>query len=100
MKSPAFHKDLHWIIEVTVLEPYLVRVRFDNGRERSIDLEPLLHGEPYGMLRDLREFAQARIDSGTGMLHWPCGAGFDPLLLYTWDDHMALMTSRLKEWAG
>lgn len=55
----------HSILRVTsaeVIGAYELRVGFDDGSSREIDLEPILQGEFYGPLRDPEFFARVEID--------------------------------------
>lgn len=42
------------VIEVTVIEPYVLEVTFRDGVRRRVDIEPLLYGEMLEPLRDPR----------------------------------------------
>jgi hypothetical protein len=78
----AFHKD------------YVLRVRFDDGFERTIDFESILLGPMFGPLRDLRLFRQARVEGDLGTIVWPTGADIDPGVLYDWPEHVDAIVSR------
>ena len=45
-----------------VVAPYTLKVRFDDTTERTIDFQPVLAGQLYGPLRDVRLFNQVKID--------------------------------------
>ena len=78
----------HLIIKVTDfenIEPYTLRLTFEDGTERTINFEPVLYGHYYGPLRDLKLFNQVQIDPEIHTLVWPNGADFDPATLYNWD---------------
>jgi hypothetical protein len=72
---------------VKQMGPYVLRVRFDDGMERTIDFEPLLAGQLYGPLRDPGLFAQVSLDPEVHRIVWPNGADFDPATLYDWPEH-------------
>jgi len=70
---------------VEIRDPFTVHVRFTNGEERDIDLDPYLHGPIFQPLRDdLTLFRAAFVDGGT--IAWPgCPLGpadIDPDVLY------------------
>ena len=46
-----------------IVRPYTLKVGFDDGLSREIDFRPILQGELYGPLRDLRLFEQVALDS-------------------------------------
>ena len=77
----------HLMVGVTdfqVVGPYTLRIVFDDGAERVINFEPVLHGYYYAPLRDLDLFNQVRLDPEVHTLVWPNGADFDPATLYNW----------------
>jgi hypothetical protein len=68
-------------VDVTVLDGFRVRVTFDTGEERELDLAPYLEGPVFAAVRaDRTVFAAIQIDGGA--LSWPCGADIDPDVLY------------------
>jgi hypothetical protein len=78
--------------------PYELSVRFDDGKEQRIDFRPILAGELFGPLRDLRLFEQVRIDPEVRTLVWPNGADFDPETLHDWPSLAPVLTARAKQW--
>jgi Protein of unknown function (DUF2442) len=73
---------IHDIVEVEVLPPYGLRVTFDDGEVREVDLSAELDGAVFEPLRDPARFAEVRVDSETGTVAWPTGADLDPIVLY------------------
>jgi hypothetical protein len=71
---------------------------FDDGTSQTIDFEPVLAGELYGPLRDLRLFNQVEIDPEVKTLVWPNGADFDPATLHDWPEHVKDFKTLAKEW--
>jgi hypothetical protein len=91
----------HPIYRVTTFEqtgPYTLRIDFDDGISRTIDFEPMLHGELFGPLRDKAEFARVRIDSEVHTVVWPSGADFDPAILHDWPEHEAAFKKAAARW--
>ena len=78
---------LHHIVAFDLAGDYRLKVRFDDGVERFIDLEPILWGELYGPLRDPAMFRTARLDPEFKTLVWDNGADFDPSILHDWPKH-------------
>lgn len=68
------------VVTVEVLPPYALRVAFDDGLVRDVELEPDLRGPMFEPLRDPDYFAQVFIDEGT--VAWPNGLDLDPLVLH------------------
>ncbi len=93
MKHPIYK-----IVKATCVRPYIIEVQFSDGTEKRIDLEPLLHGEMYGALKDKSLFQRLEVDSEVGTIQWPNGADFDPALIYHWDEHIAELSRRAHEW--
>jgi hypothetical protein len=81
-----------------IVGPYTLSVGFDDGLFREIDFSPILQGELYGPLRDLRVFEQVKLDGEVHTLVWPNGADFDPATLHDWPWQSAEVTSALEHW--
>lgn len=82
---------------VTAFEPagdYTIRVTFEDGVERSINFEPILHGPIFGPLRDKNLFDAVRLDPNFGALVWPNGADIEPSVLYNWPEHADRIAER------
>jgi hypothetical protein len=92
--------ELFDIVEAEVLGPYRIRVVFDDGLERVVDLEPILHGRVFGPLRDPVVFAQMKLDPEAATVVWPNGADFDPETLHNWDDYKNEFAAKAREWAS
>ena len=90
---------IYRIVSAEFLGGYRIRVGFDDGSAREIDLEPLLHGELYGPLREPALFAAVGIDPEVHTLVWPNGADFDPAVLHDWPQHEAAMRKLAQKWA-
>jgi len=92
---------IHPIYRVQAFEivaPHILRVRFDDDTEQTIDFHPVLAGELYRPLRDLSLFNEVRIDPEVHTLVWPNGADFDPATLHDWPQHVDALTRRAREW--
>ena len=89
---------IYKIISVHVTGLYEVRVRFDDGTEKTIDLEPVLRGEMYGQLRNEVLFQKVEVDPEVHTIQWPNGADFDPALLYHWEENVEELNRRAQEW--
>lgn len=91
---------IHRVSAVEVVRPYVIRVEFDDGLERTIDLEPVLAGELYGPLRDPSTFRRVQVDPEVRTIVWPNGADFDPATLHDWPDYAEAFARKAREWAG
>lgn len=68
---------------VEPLEGFVLRLSFDDGTVREIDLETELWGAVFEPLRaDPELFRHVRVDEELGTIVWPNGADLDPDVLY------------------
>ncbi len=70
------------ITSVEPLDGFLVRVGFDDGTTREVDLESELWGPVFEPLRDAQLFREVRVDNELGTIVWPNGADMDPDVLH------------------
>lgn len=70
------------VTKVTPLPGYRLRVEFDNGTVKEVDLSEELYGEVFEPLRADEFFKQAAVSPETGTVEWPNGADFAPEFLY------------------
>jgi hypothetical protein len=63
---------------VTACGPHLLRLRFDDGDERVVDVRPLLRGPVFEPLMDADFFARAALDPVCRTVVWPNGADLAP----------------------
>ena len=89
---------IHRVRSFKIEAPYTLRVGFDDAPEQVIDFQPVLAGELFGPLRDLKIFNQVRIDPEVSTLVWPNGADFDPATLHDWPAHAKALAARAKQW--
>ncbi|OGG46822.1 MAG: hypothetical protein A3F84_03515 [Candidatus Handelsmanbacteria bacterium RIFCSPLOWO2_12_FULL_64_10] len=93
MRHPVYR-----VQEFEIVAPYTLRVRFDDDTWQTINFQPVLAGELYGLLRDLALFNQVRIDPEVHTLVWPNGADFDPATLHDWPEHQDAMIAMARTW--
>ncbi len=67
---------------VEPLEGYVLRLGFNDGSSRDVDLEPELWGPVFEPLRDPDVFRQVAVDGELGTIVWPNGADMDPDVLH------------------
>ena len=89
---------LHYVSQFEMAGGYRLRIRFDDGVERSIDFEPILWGELYGPLRDPQMFQTVRLDPQFKTLVWQNGADFDPSILHDWPEHERAWRALAARW--
>jgi hypothetical protein len=71
------------ITDVEVLHDHVVRLRFADGIEKTVDLDPYLHGRVFAEIReDSAVFASVKVDVDAGTIVWPNDADLAPDVLY------------------
>jgi hypothetical protein len=90
--------ELHSIKAANVIGPYSLRLTFEHGFQRDVDLSPMLHGKRFGPLRDPKCFARVRINPDLETIEWLTGAGFDPETLYHWDWYSEDLRAMAEKW--
>jgi hypothetical protein len=70
------------IAEAKYAGGYRIWLRFADGIEGEIDLEPELHGEMFEPLKDRAVFAEFRLYPQRDTIFWPNDADFAPEFLY------------------
>jgi hypothetical protein len=71
------------VTHVEVLSHYRLRVSFDDGLVRDVDLGYLRDRGPiFEPLQDPDFFAQVAVDPESRSVVWPNGADLDPLVLH------------------
>jgi hypothetical protein len=69
------------ILRATLLDDYSLRLEFNDGAVRDVDLSEELHGEVFEPLRDPELFSKVEVNPETGTIEWPNGADFAPEFL-------------------
>jgi hypothetical protein len=70
------------VLTADVAGPHRLRLKFNDGTLKSVDVMPLLRGPVFKPLRDPTYFARASVDSIAGTVVWPNGADFAPEALH------------------
>jgi hypothetical protein len=71
------------IRSVEPLDGFILRLSFDDGTKRDVDLEGELWGPMFEPLRaDPDLFRRVRVDEELGTIVWPNGADMDPDVLH------------------
>ena len=85
---------LHRVASFTLGDEYIIRVKFDDDTERSVDFGPILYGPVFGPLRDPARFKEVELDPDLGALVWPNGADIEPMVLYDWPAYVSDIIKR------
>lgn len=64
------------------LDGFVVRVVFEDGEVRDVDIEPLLDWPVFAPLRERKDFEAVYVDPESGTLAWPTGADLDRDVIY------------------
>ena len=70
------------VVAVEPLQGMALRVRFSDGVERDLDLEPMLTSGVFESLRDPAVFAAVAVDRIAGTVMWPNAIDLDPDVLH------------------
>jgi hypothetical protein len=73
---------MHFVTSVEYVSGYKLRVGFEDGSVRVVDLANELNGEIFEPLKDLRVFRTARLNSDVDTVVWSNGADMSPDFLY------------------
>jgi hypothetical protein len=73
---------MRWITSVEYVSEYKLRVGFDDGAVKVVDLAPHLDGEIFTPLKDLRLFRTARLNPDLDTVVWDNCADMAPEFLY------------------
>ena len=71
---------------------------FFEARAERIDFRPVLEGEVFVALQDLKLFNAVVLDPTVGTLTWPNGADFDPETLHDWSKYREELTAMARRW--
>jgi hypothetical protein len=66
------------IVQAEVCGPHRLRLAFNDGTQKVVNLLPLLHGPVFQPLRDPAFFARVVLDPICGTIVWPNGADLAP----------------------
>ncbi len=80
-------KDLVAVTEARYVSGYRLRLRFNDGAEKTVDFSQWLHGPVFEPLREISEFRKFFLAGGT--VCWPNGADVAPEALRSVQDASA-----------
>ena len=70
------------VLHVLYLRDYQLRLEFNDGKVKEVDLEDELYGEVFEPLNGMELFKRVYVNPDTGTIEWPNGADFSPEFLY------------------
>lgn len=74
------------VVAAEVCGPYSVRLTFDDGVTKQVNLRSFLWGPVFVPMLDPAEFAKLWVDHEAGTIVWPNEADFAPETLYELPD--------------
>ena len=73
---------MHWIIDVSYIEDYKLKLKFENNEYKLVDLQPHLDGKIFEPLQDIAYFKSVALNRDIDTIVWPNNADFSPDFLY------------------
>jgi len=73
---------MHFVTSVEYVSGYKLRLGFEDGSVRVVDLAQELNGEVFEPLKELRVFRTARLNPDLDTVVWSNGADMSPDFLY------------------
>ena len=70
------------ITQAEVAGRHSLRLAFNNGTQKTVNVQPLLDGPIFEPLKNSSYFARVTLDTFCGTVVWPNGADFAPEALY------------------
>jgi hypothetical protein len=70
------------VTDVAYLGDYRLRLEFNDGTIKDVDLKDELYGEIFEPLKDTALFQKVAVNRDTNTIEWPNGADFAPEFLY------------------
>jgi hypothetical protein len=76
------NKEILHILEVEVIRDFVLKIEFNDGTVKVVDVKPLLTGPVFAPLHDPAFFARVTVDPVAQTVVWPNGADFAPEALH------------------
>jgi hypothetical protein len=73
---------MHYVIDVTYLSGYKLKLRFDDDSVKIVDLESYLDGPIFKPLKNIDFFRKVTVNPDIDTIVWPNNADFAPEFLY------------------
>ncbi len=73
---------MHYVIDVTYLSEYKLKLRFDDDSAKIVDLESYLDGPIFEPLKNIDFFRKVTVNPDIDTIVWPNNADFAPEFLY------------------
>ena len=73
---------MHFVRDVKYVGDYKLRLTFEDGSLREVDLSQHLDGEVFEPLKNLGKFKNVRVNADLDTIVWENGADMSPNFLY------------------
>ena len=73
---------MHFVRDVKYVTDYKLRLTFEDGSLRDVDLSQHLDGEVFEPLKNVSEFKSVRVNADLDTIVWENGADMSPNFLY------------------
>lgn len=73
---------MHWIKDVSYIEGYKLKLKFENSKYKLVDLALHLEGKIFKPLKDISYFKLVSLNKDIDTIVWPNNADFSPDFLY------------------
>ncbi len=73
---------MHWITDVSYIDDYKLKLKFENGKYKLVNLKPHLEGKIFEPLRDISYFKSVKLNKDIDTIVWQNNADFSPDFLY------------------
>jgi hypothetical protein len=73
---------IHWVIDVSYIGEYKLKLTFENNECKIVDLLPHLEDKIFEPLKDISFFKSASINKDIDTVVWPNNVDFSPDFLY------------------
>jgi hypothetical protein len=74
---------MHLVKSASYAGDYRLRIRFEDGRTKLVDLGPYLDGPIFEPLKDVSYFQRFKVNKDIDTVVWPNDADFSPDFLYS-----------------
>ena len=73
---------MHYVVEATYVSDYKIKVQFEDGQVKLVDLTRHLDGPIFEPLKDPEYFRRFTVNQDIDTITWPNDADFSPDFLY------------------
>ncbi len=73
---------MHYVLDATYVDGYRLKIRFENGQVRVVDLAEHLDGPVFQPLKDLSYFRRFTVNQDIDTVVWPNDSDFSPDFLF------------------